>query len=151
MDPVFIAICLSSRERHSVIAGNYYNSIIQLTFLFQVFEHSSQVKVEPFNFHRIIEQVTPYNFIIRKVFGYINIIRAFTIPFPGILFIGSVGFGCSIPEEEWFVAPDVFHKIFKVLKIINSAYTASGALITGRSGLITYIAVGYTSGICSPP
>jgi hypothetical protein len=102
------------------------------------------VKIEPFNFNGIVEQVSPYYFVIRKELWYPNIIQGFVAIFPGIFFIASMGFRGPIPKEKWCFRGAVLQKQFEVLKIIDITDAFGEAFILLTAIRILYLVIGPT-------
>ena len=73
MDAVFVTVRFSPGKRHAVIGGHDDQRVVQLTGLFEHFEYSFQVRIEPLDFHGVVEDIgNAALFLATEEAGYIT-------------------------------------------------------------------------------
>ena len=120
MIAVVVRVPFNSGKRHSVIAGNDDQGLVQLPAPLQLIQHSPQLLIDVFHFEAIVQHVVPHDFIIRPVTGNsINVVQFSPAQFHSrLILITSMRFLRANPKAPRLPFRCSLQKVSEVCRII---------------------------------
>jgi len=118
MGPGIIETGFGTGKRHSVIAGDHDDGVVQLTGFFQGLDCTRDHLVEMFDLHEVIKEVISHNRMVRKDRRYDYLGGILARPLPCAFVETAMGFVRPQPKTERLILRNLSKKIIKVGRII---------------------------------
>ena len=113
-------------ERHTVIAGDDDNGIVELSGFFQQCDGASHLGIKVFDFDEVVEEVVSDDVVVRKDGRDDDSGGIFTGSFSGTRFEAAVGFRGAEPEAEGFVFWRLRKEVREVAGVVGVTYLLEG-------------------------
>ena len=108
-------------KRHAVVRGDDDEGVVELPLFFEMLDDPEQMRIEVFNFKRVVEHVRANDLVVRPVSGHaVDVLERLSAFFNSdLVFVGTVWFGGSVPERPGFFAGfGIGEKILEIAGVV---------------------------------